>query len=92
MTSPSLAAPLTSPPPFTCGGVVFACYLRPDGGYVWRSGCGRIACGRWERRYIVKVDGELLAEGTSLVQVMALGVARLGLPDIAPKLQRVRTG
>ena len=92
LTTPAVAAPdpvpLADPPPFRCGPVLFACYLRADGGYVWRSSCGRLACGRVGGRYVVKKDGAPLAEAASLVQVMALGVAALGLAPVVPTLKR----
>ncbi len=78
MTSDERAEPLTNPPPFDCGSVRFACYLRGDGGYAWRSSCGRLVCGRWGHVYIIKLDGERIADGVTLLQAMALGVAALG--------------
>lgn len=82
------SGPLADPPPFACGPVTFSCYIRADGGYVWRSACGRIACGRWAARYFVTRDGEPIGEAGSLVQVMALGVASLGLAPLVPALKR----
>jgi len=75
VTTPAI--PLDDPPPFACGGVLFSCYRLDAGGYVWRSPDGRIACGRWLGRYVVKLDGRLIGEGRTLREVMRLGVLRL---------------
>ena len=77
MAAQTRDSPLEDPPPYSCGGVIFRCYRRGDGGYVWRSACGRIACGTWDGRYVVKFDGRLIGREPTLRQAMRLGVLRI---------------
>jgi len=69
---------------------MFVCHLREDGGYVWRSTCGRAACGRIGTRYVAKLDGRLIGEAASLLEAMALALADMGCPVLLPALRRRR--